>query len=154
MPLKPPKTYDELCADLSGFADRYQAFDQHFERFCAEAAALPEHCSVRGFSPSRDGKALIIGFFDRTLRITMRYNRKLPKGVLHVDDVSAPPPEGHFKTLDLIEFDDTGLTGLHRASAGAHLSLGRAEDCRTIVLRCIDLALDYDPWAPTPGHRT
>jgi len=144
-----PKTFDALVADLRRAAGCYEGLLRYFGQFCREADRFNEPTSpVKGLAVTRSRSgdhALQMAYLDRTVRVSMRFDRKALGGVLHVEDVSDPtqPP----KTLARIPFEQNGDTDIGGGYTGKGVNLGLPADCKTLALRCVDLSLDFDPWA-------
>ncbi|HKQ24068.1 MAG TPA: hypothetical protein VJT81_06455 [Burkholderiales bacterium] len=150
-----PKTFARTIDELNRSGARYNTLHGHFERFCAQAKRLAEDSDspLRGLLANMDGDALLVQFLDRRIRISMRYDRKTLKGVLHAEDESAVRPGLAPETFERVPFDGAGETALSGGEHGDNLNLSLPADCLTLLVRLVDAALGRDPWdvARDPG---
>jgi len=139
------KTFKQSTDDLKVLGARYATMRAHFEQVFAQAKRLAEEpespMKGQGLLVEMDAGAILIEFVGRRIRISLRYDRKTGRGVLHVEDESADLPE----TFERIEFRGTGETDLTNEH-GDKLNLSQTGDCMLLVARLIDTALDRDPW--------
>ncbi len=143
------KTFERSIDDLKGISARYEIMRAHFERVFTQAEGLAADPASplkgQGLRVKMDAGAILIEFVDRRIRISMRYNRKTGKGVLHVDDESAVRPGRLPETFERIEFTGKGDTDLVGEDEDK-LTLSEPADCMLLVARLVDTALDRDPW--------
>jgi hypothetical protein len=142
------KTFEVARIDLNKARERYQKLSNHFERFCAEAQRLEDRESqIEGISVTRDGAGLTLGFLDRRIRVSFRFNRLEGKGELHVEDLSVRDREGWGPvTIGRVAFTASGETAISGGYGNKLINLEQPADCLTFALRFLDSALDKNPW--------
>lgn len=147
------KPFTKLIDDLKAISTRYDTVRTHFGRVFMQAEALAQHpdspMKGQGLKAKMDAGSILIDFLDRRIRISMRYDRKTGKGVLHADDESAVRPGRPPETFARIEFTGKGDTDL-LGEEDDKMTLSEPADCMLLVVRLIDAALDRDPWKQGP----
>jgi hypothetical protein len=139
------KPFAELTAVLNDAQADYQAIQDHFAAFARDAMRFNENDSpVRGLKITDEGgSTLLVEFLDRRIRISRRFS--LGGGALWVDDVTVPDRPAH---LTSVRYFTTGETEIPGSRTSTVFKLDSVGDCKELLLRFVELALEKDAVSP------